>query len=211
MMNSVVQKMNSNEEQPRPKREVNFRLVAQIVMVLTLIGIFVTTIMIFTPPLGGGGYAELSILTYNETEELYEADNYPTGVIYNQTEGLSENITLFFIINNQYRIAKFFEVRLKIGLYSLIIDEDTFGSNTSTYFYEEHWKSKVLNRDEQWGPTTQTEVTFSFNSAILTHLGYEANGYKLLFELWEFDSSENDFAFSGIFVYLTSFQLILVS
>ena len=203
--------MNSKEEQPRPKREVNFRLVAQIVMVLTLIGIIVTTIMIFTPPLGGSGYAELSILTYNETDELYEADNYPTSVIYNQTEGLSENITLFFMVKNQYRIAKFFEIQLKIGLYSLIIDEDTFGSNTSSYFYEEHWKSKVLNRDEQWGPNTQTEVIFNFNSAILTHLGYEANGYKLLFELWEFDSSENDFAFSGIFVYITSFQLILVS
>jgi len=203
--------MKSNEEQPRPKREVNFRLVAQIVMVLALIGIIVTTIMIFTPPLGGSGYAELSILTYNETDELFEADNYPTSVIYNQTEGLSENITLFFMTNNQYRIAKFFEVRLKIGLYSLIIDEDTFGSNISTYFYEEHWKSKVLNRDEQWGPNTQTEVTFSFNTAILTHLGYEANGYKLVFELWEFDSSENVFAFSGIFVYLTSFKLNLVS
>jgi len=203
--------MNSNEEQPRPKREVNFRLVAQIVMVLTLIGIIVTTIMIFTPPLGGSGYGELSVLTYNETDELYETDNYPTSVIYNQTEGLSENITLFFMVKNQYRIAKFFEVRLKIGLYSLIIDEETSGSNTSTYFYEEHWKSKVLNRDEQWGPNTQTETTFNFNSAILTQLGYDANGYKIIFELWEFDTSENVFVFSGIFVYLTSFQLILVS
>lgn len=212
-MNSVVKKkkMNSSEEQPKAKREVNFRLVAQIVMVLTLIGIIVTTIMIFTPPLGGSGYAELSILTYNETDELYVADNYPTSAIYNQTEGLSENITLFFMVKNQYRIAKFFEVRLKIGLHSLIIDEDTFGSNTSTYFYEEHWKSKVLNRDEQWGPNTQTEMTLNFNSVILTHLGYDANGYKIVFELWEFDSSENVFAFSGIFVYLTSFQLILVS
>ncbi|MHA1530619.1 MAG: hypothetical protein ACTSUW_06755 [Candidatus Heimdallarchaeota archaeon] len=203
--------MNSNEDQPRAKREVNFRLVAQIVMVLTLIGIIVTTIMIFTPPLGGSGYGELSVLTYNETDELYETDNYPTSVIYNQTEGLSENITLFFMVKNQYRIAKFFEVRLKIGLYSLIIDENTFGSNTSTYFHEEHWKSKVLNREEQWGPNTQTETTFNFNSTILTHLGYEANGYKIIFELWEFDSSENVFVFSGIFVYLTSFQLILVS
>ncbi len=203
--------MNSNEEQPRPKREVNFRLVAQIVMVLTLIGIIVTTIMVFTPPLGGSGYGELSVLTYNETDELYETDNYPTSVIYNQTEGLSENITLFFMVKNQYRIAKFFEVRLKIGLYSLIIDEETFGSNTSTYFYEEHWESKVLNKDEQWGPNTQTETTFNFNSTILTQLGYDANGYKIIFELWEFDTSENVFVFSGIFVYLTSFQLILVS
>lgn len=203
--------MNSNEEQPRPKREVNFRLVAQIVMVLTLIGIIVTTIMVFTPPLGGSGYGELSVLTYNETDELYETDNYPTSVIYNQTEGLSENITLFFMVKNQYRIAKFFEVRLKIGLYSLIIDEETFGSNTSTYFYEEHWESKVLNKDEHWGPNTQTETTFNFNSTILTQLGYDANGYKIIFELWEFDTSENVFIFSGIFVYLTSFQLILVS
>ncbi|MCE7744857.1 MAG: hypothetical protein GPJ52_06950 [Candidatus Heimdallarchaeota archaeon] len=203
--------MNSNKEKPRIKREVNFRLVAQIVMVLTLIGIIVTTIMIFTPQLGGSGYGELSVLTYNETDELYETDNFPTSVIYNQTEGLSENITLFFMVKNQYRIAKFFQVRLKIGLYSLIIDENTFGSNISTYFHEEHWKSKVLNREEQWGPNTQTETTFNFNSTILTHLGYEANGYKIIFELWEFDSSENVFVFSGIFVYLTSFQLILVS
>lgn len=137
--------MSSSEEKQRPKREANFRLVTQIVLVLTLIGILITTIMIFTPPLGGGGYSELSILTYNEVDELYEADNYPTNVVYNQTEGLSENITLFFMVNNHHRIAKYFEVRLKIGLYSLIIDEDTFGSNTSTYFYEAHWKNKVLD------------------------------------------------------------------
>jgi hypothetical protein len=203
--------LTSSDEQPRPKREVNFRLVAQIVMVLTLIGILVTTIMIFTPPLGGSGYSELSVLTYNEVDELYEADNYPTNVVYNQTEGLSENITLFFMVNNQHKAAKFFEVRLKIGLYSLIIDEDTFGSNTSTYFYEEHWKSKILDKNQQWGPNPQTEVTFTFNSTILTQLGYEVNGYKIIFELWEFDSSENNFTYSGIFVYLTSFQLNLVS
>ncbi len=110
------------------------------------------------------------------------------------------------MVKNQYRIAKFFEVRLKIGLYSLIIDEDTFGSNTSTYFYEDHWKSKVLNRGEQWGPNAQTEMTFSFNSTILTHLGYEANGYKIIFELWEFDSSANVFAFSGILFILLLFS-----
>lgn len=203
--------MSSNEEPSRPKREVNFRLVAQIVMVLALIGILVTTIMIFTPPLGGGGFSELSILTYNEVDELYESDNYPTNCIYNQTEGLSENITLFFMVNNQYKIAKFFEVRLKIGLYSLVIDEDTFGSNTSTYYFEELWKSKVMGKNQQWGPNSQTEVTFAFNSTILTQLGYEVNGYKIILELWEFDSSENSFTYSGIFVYLTSFQLILVS
>jgi hypothetical protein len=203
--------LTSNDEQPRPKREVNFRLVAQIVMVLALIGILVTTIMIFTPPMGGSGFSELSILTYNDIDELYEADNFPTSVVYNQTEGLSENTTLYFMVSNQYRIAKFYEVRLKIGLYSLIIDEDTFGSNISTYFYKEHWKSKVLTKEQQWGPNTQTEVTFTFNSTIITHLGYEANGYKIIFELWEFDTTENIFVYSGVFVYLTTFQLILVS
>lgn len=207
----MVQTMTSGDEQPKPKREVNFRLVAQIVMVLTLIGILVTTIMIFTTPLGGGGFSELSILTYNEVDELYEADNYPTNVVYNQTEGLSENITLFFMVNNQHRVAKFFEVRLKIGLYSLIVDENSFGSNTSTYFYEEHWKSKVLDKNQHWGPNSLTETTFIFDSTILTQLGYEVNGYKILFELWQFDSSTNNFVYSGIFVYLTSFQLILVS
>jgi len=201
--------MSSDEEIPQ-KRNINFRFVAQIALIILLIGIIISSILIFVP-LGGKEYTDLEIFTYNEIDSIYETDNLPTSANYNQTAGLSENITLYFKVENHHRLAKFYEVRLKIGLYSLNIDEETYGNETTTYLYEEHWKNRVLARDQDWGPNLQTEITFNFNSSILSHLGYEANGYKIIFELWEFSSSENSFIYSGIFDYLTDFLLNLVS
>ncbi len=204
------EKMTKNSKPERAKREIDLDLVAKIVMVLSIIGIVVTTIMIFTPPISSEDYAELALLTYDPATEEYRADNYPTSVDYNQTAGLSEGISLSFMLSNYYNIAKFYEVRLKIGLYNVVISEDTPGSNTSTYFYQEHWKQKVLAYEQIWGPSQQTNVTFNFNSDIITKLGLESNGYKLIFELWEWNSNLDDFDYTGIFVYLTSFKLNLV-
>ncbi|RLI67156.1 hypothetical protein DRO91_10585, partial [Candidatus Heimdallarchaeota archaeon] len=128
-----------NKKQKRILHEPDFELVAKIVLVLTLIGIVVSTGLIFSPPIGGEEYAELGLLTYNEASETYEADNYPKNTIYNQTLGYSNNITLYVYVSNHYKEVKFFEIRLKIGLQSVIINEDTYGTNTTTYFYTEHW------------------------------------------------------------------------
>ncbi len=208
-MNKEKKNLSSDDKSAK-QRTVSFRFIAQIALIILLVGIIIASILIFIP-LGGKEYTDLRVLTYNEINDIYETDNYPTSVIYNQTEGVSENITLFFSVENYHRLAKFYEVRLKISLSSLIIDEETYGNETSTFFYKDHWSNKVLAKDQQWGPNQQTDVTFNFNSTIITHVGYDMAGYNLIFELWEFSSSENDFVYSGIFDYLTNFLLILVS
>ena len=203
--------MSKKNEVSRPKREKEFELVVRVVLVLTIIGIIVSTVLIFTPPIGGEEYAELGLLTYNSSTSQYEADNYPTQVVYNQTSGVSESITLYFLLGNHYHSAQFFEVRLKLGLQNVTITPDIHGTIDNTYFYEDFWFKRALANDEVWGPSSETEVTFSFNSTIVSELGLSASGYKIIFELWQWNNQLDAFSYSGVHNYLTSFQLIIVS
>lgn len=200
-------KKNSNN---RAKREVDFELAAKIVLVLTVIGIIISTVLIFTPPISGEEYAELGLLTYNASENKYEAENYPTNILYSSTEGKSTNISLYILLGNHYERAKFFEVRLKIGLQSVLINQDVYGTNDTTYFHEAHWKQKVLAVGEQWTPSSATEFNFQFTSDILDKLGTSSTGYKIIFELWEWNNQSDDFSYTGVHTYLTSVKLIFV-
>ena len=203
--------MSKKNEASRSKREKEFEVVVKVVLVLTIIGIIVSTVLIFTPPIGGEEYAELGLLTYNSSTSQYEADNYPTQVVYNQTSGVSDSTTLYFLLGNHYHRAQFFEVRLKLALQNVTITPDIPGTNENTYFYEDFWFKRVLTFDEVWGPSSETEVTFSFNSSVVSKLGLSASGYKIIFELWQWNSLLDAFSYSGVHVYLTSFQLIVVS
>jgi len=201
----------NNKEKQRSKREPNFELFATIILVVAVIGIIVSVVLIFTPSTSGEEHAELAIFTYDNTEERFVTNDFPTSVIYNQTSGQSENITLYTMISNQYHTAKFFQIRLKISLQDLVIDENNFADNINSYFYEEHWKEKILDVGDEWGPSNNTRFTFDFNSAIIAQLGLNPAGYKIIFELWEWNSSLDDFSYTGVHTYLTSFQLVLVS
>jgi len=203
--------MSKKNEASRSKREKEFELVVKVVLVLTIIGIIVSTVLMFTPPIGGEEYAELGLLTYNSSTSQYEADNYPTQVVYNQTSGVSESITLYFLLGNHYHSAQFFEVRLKLGLQNVTITPDIPGTDENIYFYEDFWFKRVLAFDEVWGPSSETKVTFSFNSTIVSELGLSTSGYKIILELWQWNNQLDAFSYSGIHIYLTSFQLIVVS
>ena len=100
---------------------------------------------------------------------------------------------------------------MKISLRDLIINEDFFANSTSAYFYEEHWKEKIMDVGDAWGPSNETQFIFNFNSAILTQLGINPAGYKIIFELWEWNTSLEAFSYTGVHTYLTSFTLDIVS
>ncbi|HUT82292.1 MAG TPA: hypothetical protein VMZ29_13905 [Candidatus Bathyarchaeia archaeon] len=202
--------MNNKKDKQSKNQKFDFELVVRMVLALTLIGIVISTILIFTPPISGEQYSELGLLTYDDVNNKYKAENYPISVAYNQTSNSSDPITLYIMLSNHYQKAMFYEIRLKIGLYNLIIDEDTFGTNESTYFYYEHWIQKIIDIEEQWGPSSETKFAFNFNSEIISKLGLSSSGYKIIFELWEWNSQLSKFSYSGVFVYLTSFTLILV-
>ena len=203
--------MTKNSDSKRPTRELDFELVAKIVLVLSIIGIIVSTTLIFTPPISGEEYAELGILTYNVETERFEADNYPSHTFYNSTEGRSNLTTLYLFVANHYQSAKFFEIRMKIGLQNTTINENYFGNNDSTYFYEEHWIQRAFSEDEQFGPSTLSKIEFRFTETIIDKLGFNSDGYKIIFELWEYDTSVSDFDYTGVHVYLTSFKLVIIS
>ncbi len=202
--------MSKKNSKNRAKREVNFELAAKIILVLTVIGIIISTTLIFTPSISGEGYAELGLLTYNAAEDKYEAEGYPQNIDYNNTEGASEIISLYILLGNHYEQVKFFEVRLKIGLQSVLINQDIYGTNDTTYFHKTHWKQKVLAVGEQWIPSTETEFRFMFSAKILNQLGTSSTSYKIIFELWEWNSQLSELSYTGVHAYLTSVKLVIV-
>jgi hypothetical protein len=179
--------------------------------VIAVIGIIISVVLIFTPSISGEEHAELALYTYSDSEGRFVTNDFPTSVIYNQTSGQSENITLYTMVSNQYHTAKFFQIRLKISLQDLIINEDIYANSSSSYFYEDHWKEKIFDVGDAWGPSNETQFIFNFNSSIITQLGINPAGYKIIFELWEWNASLIDFSYTGVHTYLTSFTLDIVS
>jgi hypothetical protein len=191
----------------RDKREPHFDIVLKVVLAFAIIGIIVSSILMLTPPISRNGYSEIAILTYNENSDTYEANNYPTSIDYNQTSGEAESLKLFLMVSNQHSKAKYFEARVKIGLQSLYIDEETYVTNENGYFYTEEWKNKVISPDKIWGPSEETSCDIIFTSAILAALGGNESSYKIVFELWEWNTNQNSFVYTGLFTYLTSLEL----
>ncbi len=204
--------MNTKKEKDaKIRHESNFEIVAKIVLILTIIGLIVSTALIFTPSISGEEYAELGLLTYNEKEEKFEADNYPTRVTYNLTSGETDNITLYIYISNHHRTVKYYEVRLKIGLQPIIVNENTSASSENSYFYREQWLQRIVDKNEKWGPSNATKVEFHFSQEIFDKLGFSQKGYKIIFELWEWNSNLQDFEYAGVVVYLAAFYVVTIT
>ncbi|TFF84152.1 DUF1616 domain-containing protein [Candidatus Heimdallarchaeota archaeon] len=204
----MAEKKNSTT---RDKREPHFDIVLKVVLAFAIIGIIVSSILMLTPPISRNGYSEIAILTYNESSDIYEANNYPTSINYNQTSDEAEPIELFLMVSNHHSKAKYFEVRVKIGLQSLYIDEESYVTNESGYFYNEEWKDKAISPDKTWGPSEDTSCEIIFNSTILAELGGSDSSYKIVFELWEWNTNQNSFVYTGLFTYLTSLELNILN
>jgi hypothetical protein len=201
----------TKEDPERPQREVNFMLAAKVILVLSIIGTIITAALIFTPPLGGEGYAELAILTYNEGTGEYQSSNYPTNMTYNSTSGYSENVTIYYYLSNNFEVVKLFEIRLKIGLQNVLVNKNIPGNDSATYFYESQWQQLVMNSGDQIGPSAQTALTYNFSSTIISELGSIPEGYKIIFELWEWNGGTDSYRYTGIYNYISNVQLTIVS
>ena len=122
-----------------------------------------------------------------------------------------QSITLYLRVGSYFEEVKFLEIRMKITLQDTLINEDNPGTTENSFFMQEFWKQHFFSKGTTWGPSDETRISFQFNSTIIQDLGSNPAGYKMIFELWEWSFSSESFTYSGIFVYLTSFQLVLIS
>lgn len=182
------------------------RLLTTAVIVITAIAIVSISSSIFFP-ITKQGFSELSLLTYNSSSQTFEADRYP----YTFESGLNESV--FFMVKNFENIVKYYQIRIKAtklsqnvsyeqplttsNSYQLYVNE-TYEKILSSANNKEKQETGVFSGDYIWGPVN---VTLYSNVQLETMLGGEEY-MKIVFELWEFDSRNVNFSYSGIFTFL---------
>lgn len=154
-----------------------------------------------------GDLSEMSLLTYNSSSQIFEADRYP------DTLEAGENETIFFMVKNFENIVKYYQVQIKATKISQYITYEYPLNSTNSYTlykndtYEkilspattsEKKDSKTFSGDYIWGPVNVTIYSNSLLEAVLEGEEY----VKIAFELWEFDTISSSFIYSGIFTLL---------
>jgi len=174
-----------------------------VVLVITVLSIASTIFF----PIQQDGFSELSLITYNSSSETFEADNYP----YRLESGT--NTSVFFMVKNFENTVKYYQIRIKATKISQYVTyEYPLNSTLSFQLYNNTKYEKIVasaspsekrevgtfTGDYIWGPVN---VTLYSNSELESVL--EGEGYvKIVFELWEFNSSIEIFEYSGIFTFL---------
>ncbi len=153
------------------------------------------------------GFSELSLLTYNESSQIFEADRYP------YTLESSANISIFFMVKNFENIVKYYQIQIKATKISQNATyEYPLTSSNSHQLYTNNTYEKILSpatKNEKkesgtfsgefiWGPVNVTLYSDSSIEVVLEGEGY----IKIVFELWYFNSTTDSFEYSGIFTFL---------
>ena len=187
--------------------KINPKKAITLVIVVSTIGAIMAITSIVFFPTQQSGFSELSLLTYNASEDTYVANNYPNQI------SISENITIFFMVKNFENKATYYQLQIKVTKISQNISiEHPLSLSNSKLLYINETYEKILSpatkseKEEEggqtglyiWGPVN---TTLFMNSTLATILGGD-DSLKIVFELWRFNSLIDDFQYSGIFTFL---------
>jgi uncharacterized membrane protein len=139
-------------------------LASVIVLGLLMAGQYWMEHRIFEP------FSELGVLGPNQ-----KIGDYPTNV----TAG--QSVTLYGYVGNHEGVVTYYDVKVKQGPSSAIVNESTWASLPSSYDY------RVVLRDGE-NSTFSLQLRFS----------NPASNAKILFELWELDVASGGFRYSGL-------------
>lgn len=187
------------------KREVEN--IAKFAIVFTILVIVATFAAVFFTSLPENDFSELSLLMYDSTENSFLATNYPTVINTDQNE------TIFFMVKNYESKVKYYQVRVKITELSrtisldfpvpppecyILYNQDTFEKILPSATKAEKEEANTIEADYIWGPTP---ISLYVNENIKQFLG-ENNLFKVVFELWSFNTTAGQFQYSGLVVFL---------
>lgn len=182
------------------------RLLTISIFFILVISIITIASSIFFPQ-NDIGFSELSLITYNKTTQTFEATRYP----YIFEAG--KNISIFFMVKNFENIVKYYQMQIKVTKithyvtyeYPLnysnsykLYNNNTYEKILSPATKNEKNEASVFSSDYIWGPIN---VTLYSNSLVEAFLEGEIY-MKIVFELWEFNTSNESFEYSGIFTFL---------
>ncbi len=204
-MKKIKLAVNKNTKITFRKREV--QNIVKFAIVITSLVIVSTFAAVFFTSFPENDFSELSLLMYDSTENSFLATNYPTVINTDQNE------TIFFMVKNYGSKVNYYEVRVKITELSQIISlnlsvppsecymlyvQNTFEKILPSATKAEKEIAKTIEADYIWGPTS---ISLYVNENIKQFLG-ENNQFKVVFELWIFDTTAGQFQYSGIAVFL---------
>ena len=173
------------------------------IVIVVVVAMFSTTFFSYPRE----GFSEISLLQYNQLEEVYEAAKQPT-ILYKHI-----NYTTYFMIKNFENKITYYQLQIKITRLSQVVNSETPLATTECHLmYSNHTYEKILfpatKQEKQeinvftgnyvWSPTN---VTLYFSSQFDSLLVGEG-GVKIVFEVWKFNTQTEDFSYSGIFAFL---------
>jgi len=188
-------------------KSTNLKRFISIFVVFIIIVVIVTIFSITFFSYQREGFSEISLLQYNETEDIYEAAEQPYFL------HRHINYTTYFMIKNFENKVTYYQLQIKITKLSQVVNAETpLTINECYLMYSNHTYEKILfpaTKQEKmetniftgnyiWSPTN---VTLYFSSQFETLLLGE-NGVKIVFEIWRFNTQAEEFSYSGIFAFL---------
>ncbi len=204
-MKKIKLDVNKNKKIIFRKREIeNIVKFAIVFTSLVIVAIFAA---VFFTSLPENDFSELSLLMYDSTENSFLATNYPTVINTDQNE------TIFFMVKNYGSKVNYYEVRVKITELSQIISLDFAVPLSECYMLyaqnnfekilpsatkAEKEAAKTMEADYIWGPIS---ISLYVSENVKQFLG-ENNQFKVVFELWSFDTTAGQFQYSGVAVFL---------
>ena len=153
------------------------------------------------------GFSEISLLQYNEVNDVYEAARQPYFI------HRHINYTTYFMIKNFENKIIYYQVQIKMTKLSQAVTSEIPLKTTNSYLmYSNHTYEKILfpatKQEKQeigtftgsyiWSPTN---VSLYYSSQFDSLLIGE-NGVKVVFEIWKFNTLIEDFSYSGIFAFM---------
>lgn len=197
--------VNKNKKIMFRKREIEN--IVKFAIVFTSLVIVATFAAVFFTSLSENDFSELSLLMYDSTENSFLATNYPAVI------NTDKNETIFFMVKNYGSKVYYYEVRVIVTELSQIIsldfavptsecynlyNQDTFEKILPSATKAEKEEANTIEADYIWGPT---QISLYVNENIKQFLG-ENNQFKVVFELWSFDTTAGQFQYSGVVVFL---------
>ena len=198
---SLIKKVNSKLTQSQVNRIISLSII--LVVVASVIGISSSVFFQKKPD----GFSELSLLMYNDLTEIFEANNYPIQ-IYSY-----ENVSVYFMVKNFENSVKYYQLQIKVvELTQNVSSQQPISAISSFFLYPNDTFEKILSPatnaekketglfagDYIWEPT---ELVLYVNSEVLSKL-INPNSFKIVFELWEFNTEKENFQYTGVFAFL---------
>lgn len=182
------------------------RLYGPIIILIIVVSI-ITIISLTFFPSSQEGFSELTLLTYNSSEDTYEAENYPFFIY------RLRNISIHFIAKNFENKVTYYQLQIKAtkltqnlstlsplstGYYYSMYSNNTYEKILSPATNTEKKESEDIDSHYIWSPTV---VILYLNAFIDLMLDGESE-LKIVFELWKFNTQSNEFQYSGVFTFL---------